>query len=189
MFLLVGLGNPGAKYELNRHNIGFLTLDAIFHEYGFSSWQKKYSSMFAIGNIASHKVILLKPQTYMNKSGIAVRQAKQFYKIDNSNVIVFHDELDLAPLKLKYKIDGGHGGHNGLRDISAHIGADFYRLRMGIGHPGNKDMVASYVLQNFSKLELTNWQDGLDFIAKNVTNLLDDDSVRFLNDYALNISQ
>lgn len=155
--LFVGLGNPGIKYERNRHNAGFLFLDALAADNHITSWQQKFHSeitdITASHQGKSSKIYLLKPQTYMNKSGLAVTEACKFYKIPPEAVTVFHDELDIPPLTLKVKRGGGHGGHNGLRDIDAHIGKNYRRIRIGIGHPGHKDAVTGYVLRDFSQSE------------------------------------
>ncbi len=158
MKLIVGLGNPGNKYKNNRHNIGFNIVDTILKDNNFSDFKEKFQSLYSEGRIANEKVILLKPQTYMNESGRAVQLAAKFYKIDPSNIYVFHDELDLAPGKMRTKTGGGHAGHNGLRSIQSCLGTpDFHRVRCGIGHPGHKDRVHSYVLSDFSKAEQESW--------------------------------
>jgi PTH1 family peptidyl-tRNA hydrolase len=157
MQLFVGLGNPGAKYAGNRHNIGFMAVDAIAGAHGFGPWRAKFQGQVSEGVLDSEKVILLKPETFMNLSGQSVGEAARFYKIAPEAVTVFHDELDLAPAKLR---GGGHAGHNGLRSITAHIGAEFQRVRLGIGHPGHKDRVAGYVLQDFAKADAA-WLDDL----------------------------
>ena len=154
MKLFVGLGNPGAKYQNNRHNIGFMALDQIASDHGFSPWKKKFQGQMCDGRLGREKVTLLKPETFMNLSGQSVGEAMRFYKLTPADVVVFHDELDLAPTKIKCKTGGGHAGHNGLRSIHQHIGVEYDRVRMGIGHPGHKDKVASYVLNDFAKAEL-----------------------------------
>ncbi|HCQ71773.1 MAG: aminoacyl-tRNA hydrolase [Alphaproteobacteria bacterium] len=161
MKLIVGLGNPGKKYEENRHNIGFKIIDKVLEDNNFSGFKEKFQSHYSEGRIAGEKVALLKPQTYMNESGRAVNLAKAFYKIEPSSIFVFHDELDLAPGKLRTKFGGGHAGHNGLRSIQACLGTpDFNRIRCGIGHPGHKDRVHAYVLGDFSKAEKQEWVDN-----------------------------
>jgi PTH1 family peptidyl-tRNA hydrolase len=160
MKLFVGLGNPGTKYQNNRHNIGFMALDQIASDHGFSPWKKKFQGLVADGRLGREKVTLLKPETFMNLSGQSVGEAMRFYKITPADVVVFHDELDLAPAKIKCKTGGGHAGHNGLRSIHQHIGVEYDRVRMGIGHPGHKDKVASYVLNDFAKAE-QNWLDDV----------------------------
>ncbi|RMF11251.1 MAG: aminoacyl-tRNA hydrolase [Alphaproteobacteria bacterium] len=153
MLLLVGLGNPGAEYANNRHNIGFMAVDAIIHRHCFGAEREKFSSRIADGRLGSTKVIAQKPLTFMNRSGQAVGEAMRFYKLAPDQVVVFHDDLDLAPGKVRVKKGGGHGGHNGLRSLDAHIGADYWRVRLGIGHPGSKDRVTPYVLGDFTKAE------------------------------------
>lgn len=154
MWLLVGLGNPGSKYENNRHNIGFMAIDAIADAQGFPAFKKKFQGLLSEGQIAGEKVILLKPQTYMNNSGQSVGEAAKFYKLPIENIIVFHDELDLASSKIRTKKGGGHAGHNGLRSMDSHLNSkDYYRVRLGIGHPGDKGMVHGHVLGDFSKTE------------------------------------
>ncbi len=151
--LFVGLGNPGAKYALNRHNVGFMAVDTIAETHGFSPWRKRFQGLTAEAQMGAHRIILLKPMTYMNESGRAVGEAMRFYKLLPGDVTVFHDELDLEPGKVKVKTGGGHAGHNGLKSIAAHIGPDFRRVRIGIGHPGNKALVINYVLADFSKAD------------------------------------
>lgn len=160
MQLFVGLGNPGAKYARNRHNIGFMAVDAIAEHHGFGPWRAKFRGRVSEGVIGNEKVLLLKPETFMNVSGESVAEAARFYKLSPGDVTVFHDELDLAPGKLRVKRGGGHAGHNGLRSIHAHLGPDYARVRLGIGHPGHKDRVAGYVLQDFAKAD-ADWLDDL----------------------------
>ncbi|MGX0878912.1 PTH1 family peptidyl-tRNA hydrolase [Roseovarius sp. MBR-154] len=160
MQLFVGLGNPGAKYVGNRHNIGFMAVERIAEEHGFGPWRAKFQGHVSEGVLEGEKVILLKPATFMNLSGQSVGEAMRFYKLTPGDVTVFHDELDLAPGKLRVKTGGGHAGHNGLRSIHAHIGADYARVRLGIGHPGHKDLVAGYVLQDFAKSD-QGWLDDM----------------------------
>ncbi len=149
MLLLVGLGNPGSEHALNRHNYGFLVLDTIVEEYGFSSWRSKFQALISEGKLSGEKILAMKPQTYMNLSGDAVAQALRFYKLDPEDVLVIHDDLALEPGKVRVKKGGGTGGHNGLNNIDSHIGPDYRRVRIGIGHPGNKARVEKYVLSNF----------------------------------------
>ena len=161
MKLFVGLGNPGAKYAGNRHNIGFMALDAIAGAHGFAPWRSKFQGQVSEGRLGGTRVVLLKPETFMNLSGQSVGEAMRFFKIDPPDVVVFHDELDLAPGKLRLKQGGGHAGHNGLRSIHQHLGTDAYaRVRLGIGHPGHKDRVAGYVLSDFAKAD-ADWLDDL----------------------------
>ncbi|MDA3857058.1 MAG: aminoacyl-tRNA hydrolase [Roseovarius sp.] len=160
MQLFVGLGNPGAKYEKNRHNIGFMALDRIAEDHGFGPWRARFQGHVSEGVLGGTKVIALKPGTFMNLSGQSVGEAIRFYKLTPGDVTVFHDELDLAPGKLKVKTGGGHAGHNGLRSIHQHIGEAYQRVRLGIGHPGHKDRVAQFVLQDFAKAD-ADWLDDL----------------------------
>jgi PTH1 family peptidyl-tRNA hydrolase len=153
MLLLAGLGNPGARYARNRHNIGFMALDEIARIHGASPWRARFQSLAAEATIGGEKAILLKPQTYMNESGRAVSEAMRFFKIALGDVVVFHDELDLPPAKLRVKTGGGNAGHNGLRSITAQCGNDYRRVRLGIGHPGVKELVHAYVLSDFAKSE------------------------------------
>ncbi len=150
MLLVVGLGNPGSEYAHNRHNVGFMAADAVAGRFGFAAWKAKFSGALAEGRIGAEKVILLKPQTYMNESGRAVAKAVNFYKLQPQDVLVLHDEIDLDAGKVRAKEGGGLAGHNGLKDIKAHIGADFRRLRLGVGHPGDRDRVTGHVLNDFS---------------------------------------
>lgn len=153
MQLFIGLGNPDAKYAKNRHNIGFMVVDALAEAYSFEPFKSKYHGLLAEGRIGSEKVLLLKPQTFMNKSGVSVSEAANFYKLDGSQIVVFYDELDLPPGKLRMRRGGGFAGHNGLKSINAHMGADFRRARLGIGHPGDKAKVNSHVLGDFAKAD------------------------------------
>ena len=171
MRLIVGLGNPGKKYENNRHNIGFLILDALAEANGFAPWRSKFQGQITDGTIPAGKALLLKPETFMNLSGDAVQAAVKFYKLQPSDVLVIHDELDLPPGKVKLKKGGGHAGHNGLRSITNHIGADFWRLRVGIGHPGDKNKVSNYVLSDFSKSDQI-WVEQLQHDLKRNIDLL-----------------
>lgn len=160
MLLFVGLGNPGGKYAKNRHNIGYMAVDRVAEDYGFAPWRAKFQGQITEGRLGSEKVLLLKPETYMNKSGQSVGEAMRFYKLEPQDVIVFHDELDLAPGKARVKQGGGHAGHNGLRSIHAHIGEAYGRVRLGIGHPGRKELVPTYVLQDFPKAD-ADWLENL----------------------------
>ncbi len=185
MKLLVGLGNPGTQYALHRHNIGFMAADALADRWRFGPWKARFQGLMAEGRIGDAKVLLLKPQTFMNESGRAVRAAMDFFKLVPADVIVFYDELDLAPGRAKVKCGGGAAGHNGIRSMIAHIGPDFRRVRMGIGHPGHKDRVTPYVLGNFSKAEMDGWlPDLLGVVADEATWLVDGDDVRFMNEVA-----
>ncbi len=161
MWLIAGLGNPGGKYAGNRHNIGFMAVDEIASEYGFPAFRSKFQGELAEGQVAGEKVVLLKPLTFMNESGQSVGKTAKFYKIPPARILVLHDELDLVPGKMRTKLGGGVAGHNGLKSIRAHIGTpDFWRLRFGIGHPGERDRVSGYVLSDFSKSE-QKWLPGL----------------------------
>ncbi|HHC28951.1 MAG TPA: aminoacyl-tRNA hydrolase, partial [Rhodobacterales bacterium] len=160
MKLFVGLGNPGAKYAHNRHNIGYMAVDRIAADHGFSPWRTKFQGQMCEGRLGADKIVLLKPETFMNLSGQSVGEAMRFFKLTPGDVTVFHDELDLAPGKLKLKQGGGHAGHNGLRSIHSHIGEAYGRVRLGIGHPGHKDRVAGYVLSDFAKAD-EGWLDDL----------------------------
>jgi peptidyl-tRNA hydrolase, PTH1 family len=167
MRLFVGLGNPGSKYQSNRHNIGFMAIDQIARSHGFSPWRRRFQGETADGTLDGERITLLKPSTYMNESGRAVQEAANFYKIGHSEIAVFHDEIELPPAKVRVKIGGGIAGHNGLRSISAHIGNDYLRVRLGVGHPGVKELVHSHVLGDFAKLERP-WVEALcDVIADN----------------------
>lgn len=186
MRLFVGLGNPGAKYAGNRHNIGFMALDRIAADHGFAPWRRAFKGMAAEGRLGADKVLLLKPETFMNLSGESVRAAMDFYKLTPADVTVFHDELDLAPGKVRTKAGGGHAGHNGLRSIHAHLGTDAYaRVRLGIGHPGHKDAVAAYVLHDFGKADHDWLDDLLRGLSDGAPHLADGDATRFLNAVAL----
>ena len=188
MKLFVGLGNPGPKYAFNRHNIGFMALDRIAEDQGFGPWKSKFQAQITEGRLGTDKVILLKPQTFMNLSGQSVGEAMRFYKLAPSDVIVFHDELDLAPGKARAKTGGGHAGHNGLRSIHQHIGADYDRIRLGIGHPGDKSRVSGYVLSDFAKAD-QNWLDDLlRGICDGAALLADGDAGKFMNAVALRVN-
>lgn len=184
MKLFVGLGNPGDKYRANRHNIGFMAMERIAERHGFSPWRKKFQGYISEGSIGGERVTLLKPETYMNESGRAVGEAQRFLKIPISDVYVFHDELDLAPGKVKVKTGGGNAGHNGLRSITAHIENEYKRVRLGIGHPGSKDAVTYYVLNDFAKSEREWLNILLDAIADASGYLAKGDDSRFLSDVA-----
>jgi PTH1 family peptidyl-tRNA hydrolase len=185
--LVVGLGNPGPEYAGNRHNIGFMALDAMAARWipGGSPWRRKFKGEAAEARIAGARVLLLKPLTYMNESGQAVGEAMRFHKVALADVVVLHDELDLAPGKLRVKAGGGNAGHNGLRSISAHCGNDYVRVRMGIGHPGDKAMVHTYVLSNFAKAEEGWVSDMARLSADLLPKLLAGEAERFQSDVAL----
>ena len=187
----VGLGNPGAEYSLHRHNVGFMAADVIAAAHGFGAWQKKFRSLVAEGRLGKHKILLSKPQTYMNDSGDAVQQALRFYKVEVDALTVFHDELDLAPFKVKVRVGGGLAGHNGLRSVDAALGPDFRRVRIGIGHPGpgRKDLVTRHVLGNYAKAEMEPLSDMLAAIAGEAEWLADGDDPRFMSEIALRLQQ
>lgn len=184
MKVFVGLGNPGTQYERNRHNVGFIALDRIADVHRFSPWKKRFQALTSDGTIADERVLLIKPQTYMNESGQAVGEALRFLKVPMSDLYVFHDELDLAPAKLKVKLGGGNAGHNGLRSISAHVGNEYVRVRIGIGHPGAKELVSGYVLHDFAKADAEWLEPMLDAMAKAAGRLAGGDSERFQTDVA-----
>ncbi|EPX77122.1 aminoacyl-tRNA hydrolase [Litoreibacter arenae] len=188
MKLFVGLGNPGAKYSRNRHNIGFMAVDRIAEDHGFAPWKFKFQGQISEGRLGHEKIVLLKPTTFMNLSGQSVGEAMRFYKLDSTDVTVFHDEIDLAPAKTRVKAGGGHAGHNGLRSIHQHIGPHYDRVRLGVGHPGHKDKVPSYVLSDFAKAD----QDWLDDVLRGVSDgaphLAEGDGAKFLNAVALRVA-
>ncbi len=188
MQLFVGLGNPGAKYAGNRHNIGFMALDRIASDHGFAPWKAKFQAELSEGRLGSEKVMLLKPMTFMNLSGQSVGEAMRFFKLTPDDVTVFHDELDLAPGKVRLKQGGGHAGHNGLRSIHQHIGPDYARVRLGIGHPGHKDRVAGYVLADFAKAEQGWLDDEMRGISDGAADLAAGDGAKFLNAVALRVN-
>ncbi len=188
MKLVVGLGNPGAKYARNRHNIGFMVLDQIATDHGFPDWRSKHNGSLSEGRFGSHRVVLLKPETFMNKSGDSVSAAVKFYKIAPQDVIVFHDEIDLAPGKVRWKEGGGHAGHNGLRSIHAHIGPEYARVRLGVGHPGHKDAVPGYVLRDFPKADAVWLDDVLRGCSDGAPHLAESDGGRFMNAVALRVT-
>jgi PTH1 family peptidyl-tRNA hydrolase len=185
MQLWVGLGNPGAQYAMHRHNVGFMVADTLAEVHGFGPVQKKFQGWLQEGRIGPEKVLLLKPATFMNDSGRSVGEAMRFYKLGLDALTVFHDELDLAPFKVKVKQGGGTAGHNGLRSIDQHLGADFRRVRLGIGHPGHKDRVTGHVLGNFAKVETDDLADMLGAVASEAEWLAKGDVTRFMNDVAL----
>jgi len=188
MKLLVGLGNPGAKYANTRHNIGFMAIDALADANNFPPFRKKFQGELSEGRIGTEKVILLKPQTFMNLSGQSVGEALRFYKLDTDDIIVLHDELDIAPTKCRVKTGGGHAGHNGLRSLHQHIGPDYHRVRLGIGHPGDKNKVANYVLHEFAKAD----HDWLDDLMRGISDggaaLVTNDFAGFQNKVALRVN-
>ena len=185
MRLFVGLGNPGAKYAGNRHNIGFMAVDRIAADHGFVPWKRAFHGAMAEGRLGNEKVGLLKPETFMNLSGQSVQAAVAFYKLALNEVVVLHDELDLAPGKLRVKQGGGHAGHNGLRSIHAALGEGYGRVRLGIGHPGHKDAVAAYVLHDFAKADADWLDDLLRGVSEGAVALAAGDLIRFQNAVAL----
>jgi len=185
MQLWVGLGNPGAKYAGNRHNIGFMAVDRIAADHGFAPWKRAFQGLVSEGRFGSARVILLKPETFMNLSGQSVRAAADFYKIPVEALTVFHDELDLAPGKVRLKQGGGHAGHNGLRSIHQHMGEAYGRVRLGIGHPGDKDRVAGYVLADFAKAEQAWLDDLMRGLSDGAAALAAGEGAKFLNAISL----
>ncbi len=184
MFLVACLGNPGKEYELTRHNAGFIAADELVRRYNFAPYKSKFDGQIAEGNIGGEKIIILKPETYMNKSGLSLHKALSFYKIPLNNVIVIHDDMDLPAGKLKVKVGGGHGGHNGLKSIDAHLGKEYQRVRLGIGHPQDRNEVVNYVLGRFSKSEKEELDKAIDDVIDNFASLLKGGTSQFLNDVA-----
>ncbi len=185
MQLWVGLGNPGPRYAMHRHNVGFMACDVLADMHDFAPVQKKFQGWLQEGRIGNQKILLLKPGTFMNESGRSVGEAMRFYKLAPEALTVFHDELDLAPFKVKVKQGGGHAGHNGLRSIDAHLGPDFRRVRIGIGHPGHKDRVHGHVLGNYTKAEMDDLVQMLGAIGACADWLAAGDDPRFMSEYAL----
>jgi PTH1 family peptidyl-tRNA hydrolase len=188
MQIWAGLGNPGAQYAMQRHNVGFMAVDAIAAVHDFGAVRKQFQGWTQEGRIGSEKIILLKPATFMNESGRAIGEALRFYKLGVEALTVFHDELDIAPFRVKVKTGGGTAGHNGLRSTDAHLGPDFRRVRLGIGHPGHKDRVTGYVLGNYAKAEMDPLSDMLGAVAAEAKWLAEGDDVRFMNDVALRLA-
>lgn len=189
MLLFAGLGNPGATHALQRHNVGFMAVDAIAATHDFGPWKLRFQGLTAEGTIGGAKVMLLKPATFMNDSGRSVGEALRFYKLDPAEALtVFYDELDLAPFKVRVKHGGGAAGHNGIRSLDAHIGPDYRRVRLGIGHPGHKDRVLGHVLGNFAKAEMDPLADMLGAVAAEADWLVKGDEARFMNDVALRLT-
>lgn len=185
MIILAGLGNPGGQYAANRHNIGFMAVDAVQRLPSFSPWSKKFRAEISEGEIAGEKVLLMKPQTFMNLSGESVGEAMRFYKLTPANIIVIHDELDLPAGKVRIKTGGGHGGHNGLKSLDAHCGREYRRLRLGIGHPGDKERVHGHVLGDFAKADKVWVEPLLDAIADNAAMLIKGEDSQLMNRLAL----
>ena len=181
MRLLVGLGNPGPKYAHNRHNVGFMVVDAIARRHGLGPWRRRFQGVTVEGPLGGERVLLLLPGTFMNDSGLAVAEAAHFYKVDVGDIVVFHDEIDLPPAKVRVKTGGGIAGHNGLRSISSHIGNEYRRVRIGVGHPGQKDLVYNYVLGDFAKAERP-WVEALcDIMADNAVMIAKGEDAGFQN--------
>ncbi|HEX7710675.1 MAG TPA: aminoacyl-tRNA hydrolase [Sphingomonadaceae bacterium] len=189
MQLWVGLGNPGPQHALQRHNVGFMAADVIADMHGFGAVQKKFQGWVQEGRLAGEKIVLLKPATFMNESGRSVAEALRFYKLDVSALTVLHDELDLAPFKVKVKTGGGTAGHNGLRSIDSHLGPEFRRVRIGIGHPGHKDRVLGYVLGNYAKTEQDQLAATLGAIGAEAEWLAKGDDPRFMSEVALRLQE
>jgi PTH1 family peptidyl-tRNA hydrolase len=187
MQIWVGLGNPGAQYALQRHNVGFMAIDAIAEVHNFEPPKKAFQGWAQQGRLGDQRILLLKPATFMNESGRSVGEAMRFFKAEVGDVTVFHDELDLAPFKVKVKVGGGTAGHNGLRSTEAHIGNEFRRVRIGIGHPGHKDRVTPYVLGNYAKAEIEPLSDLLGAVAAEAGWLARGDDARFMSDVALRL--
>jgi len=185
MHLLVGLGNPGDDHRNNRHNIGFLAADAVAARHGFGPWRQKFQGVIAEGNLCGEKALILKPQTWMNLSGNAIVAAVKFYRLEAKDVVVLYDEIDLAPGKVRVKVDGGNGGHNGLRSIDPQIGTGYKRVRLGVGHPGSKDAVIHHVLNDFTKADQVWLKPLLDAVADNVCMLTQGDDNGFMNKLAI----
>ena len=185
MKLIVGLGNPGAKYARHRHNIGYMAVERIADDHEFGPWRSKFQGVISEGRLGTEKVVLLKPETFMNLSGQSVGEAMRFFKLAPEDVIVVQDELDLAPGKVRIKTGGGHAGHNGLRSLHQHIGAEYQRVRLGIGHPGHKDRVSHYVLSDFAKADADWLEDVLRGVSDGAEYLAAGDAGRFANAVAL----
>ena len=188
MQIWVGLGNPGAQYAMHRHNVGFMAVDTIAEAHDFEPWKKQFLGWAAQGRIGTTRILLLKPATFMNESGRSVGEARRYFKADAGDITVFHDELDLAPFKVKVKVGGGTAGHNGLRSTETHIGNAYRRVRIGIGHPGHKDRVTGHVLGNYVKAELDPLADMLGAIAGEAGWLAAGDDPRFMSEIALRLA-
>lgn len=185
MQIIAGLGNPGTQYAGNRHNIGFMALDAIQRLPGFAPWSKKFKALISEGELGGEKVLLVKPQTYMNLSGESVGEAMRFYKLTPGDIVAIYDELDLAPGRARIKTGGGHGGHNGVKSLDAHCGKEYRRLRLGIGHPGNKEQVHNHVLDDFAKSDKVWLEPLLDTLADNAAMLVKGEDSQLMNKLAL----
>lgn len=189
MKLFVGLGNPGARYAGHRHNVGYMVVDRIAADHGFGGWRSKFQGQVSDGRLGSGKIMLLKPETFMNNSGQAVGEAQRFHKLAPEDVIVFHDEIDLAPGKMRVKRGGGNAGHNGLRSIDAHVGNNYQRVRIGVGHPGRRDAVHAHVLRDFSKADRAWLEDLLTGISDGAPFLAEDDIGKFRNAASLHAAR
>lgn len=189
MQLWAGLGNPGASYAMHRHNVGFMAADVIADAYKFGPWKLRFQGLTAEGRIGGEKILLLKPQTFMNESGRSVGEAMRFFKLSPEDVTVFYDELDLDPFRVKIKVGGGTAGHNGIRSIDAHIGNGFRRVRLGIGHPGHRDRVTGHVLGNYAKAELDDLAAMLGAVAAEAPWLAQGNDTRFMSDVALRLQE
>lgn len=187
MLLIAGLGNPGPQYAGQRHNVGFMAADEIHRRHSFAPWSRKFSALVAEGRIGGEKVLLIKPQTFMNLSGQAVGEAMRFYKLEPKDLLVLYDELDLAPAKVRVKTGGGSGGHNGIKSIDAHCGKDYRRVRIGIGHPGDKARVTAHVLGDFAKADQEWLEPMLEAIADNTDMLVKGDDSGFMNKVSLKL--
>jgi peptidyl-tRNA hydrolase, PTH1 family len=187
MQIWAGLGNPGGAYALHRHNVGFMVADVIAEMHNFEPWKVRFQALTSEGRIGTAKILLLKPQTFMNESGRSIGEAMRYFKRAPEDVTAFYDELDLDPFRVKVKRGGGTAGHNGIRSTVAHIGEDFRRVRLGIGHPGHKDKVTPHVLGNFAKAEMDDLTHMLGAVAAEAKWLADDDDVRFMSEVALRL--
>lgn len=182
MKMFVGLGNPGTKYQHNRHNVGFMIIDKLANDYGFDSWKSKSGAQIATGRIGMTKILAVKPQSFMNKSGLPVSELARFYKIENQDIYVFHDEIDLGEGRLRVKQGGGHGGHNGLRDIDRHMGKDYWRVRIGVGRPLTKEDVHKWVLNDFSRHDKDSWLTAmLGALSDEAELLANEDSASYMS--------
>lgn len=189
MQIWAGLGNPGPQYAMHRHNVGFMAADVLADAYRFGPWKLRFQGLTAEGRIGDEKILLLKPQTFMNESGRSVGEAMRFFKLEPGDITAFYDELDLDPFRVKVKTGGGTAGHNGIRSIDAHIGADFRRVRLGIGHPGHKERVTGHVLGNFAKSEIDALASMLGAVAAEAPWLAKGDDARFMSEVALRLQE
>ncbi len=185
MKVIAGLGNPGAKYAWNRHNVGFMAVDRIAADHGFGPWRARFQGQASEGRLGAQKLLLIKPGTFMNRSGQALGEALRYYKLGPEDLIVIHDELDLAPGRIRVKTGGGHAGHNGLRSLHAHVGPDYTRIRLGIGHPGDRNRVSAWVLSDFPRAEREGLEALLEALSRGIGKLVAGDAPGFLNAVAL----